>query len=53
MSRDRKQKLLLYAVLLVVLVAGASFQHFVSYAKVDRCLDAGGQYDFDQKTCVN
>jgi len=53
MSRDRKQKYLLYFVLLMVLVAGASFQHFYSNAKVDRCLDAGGEYDFNAKVCVN
>ena len=51
MSRDRKQKYLLYFVLMIVLIAGASFQHFVSNAKVDKCLDAGFEYDFEQKTC--
>ena len=53
MSRDRKQKYLLYAVLLIVLIAGASFQHYVSNAKVDRCLEAGFEYDFDEKRCLN
>ncbi|GGX68716.1 hypothetical protein GCM10011309_18210 [Litorimonas cladophorae] len=52
MTSARKQKLLLYLVLMIVLVAGASFQHFYSNAKVDRCLDAGGSYDFDAKVCV-
>jgi len=52
MSRDKKQKYLLYLVLMVVLIAGASFQHFVSNAKVDRCLDAGHVYDFENKTCL-
>lgn len=52
MSRDRKQKYLLYLVLMIVLIAGASFQHFYSNAKVDKCLDAGGAYDFDRKICV-
>jgi len=51
MSRDKKQKYLLYFVLLIVLIAGASFQHFVSNAKVDKCLDAGFEYDFEQKRC--
>ena len=51
MSRDRKQKYLLYLVLMIVLVAGASFQHFVSNAKVDKCLDAGYEYDFQNKIC--
>lgn len=53
MSRDRKQKYLLYLVLMIVLIAGASFQHFVSNGKVDRCLDAGHEYDFDQRICLN
>lgn len=52
MSRDKKQKYLLYLVLMIVLVAGASFQHFYSNAKVDKCLDAGHTYDFDQQICV-
>jgi len=51
MNRDKKQKYLLYVVLMIVLIAGASFQHFVSNAKVDKCLDAGFEYDFDRKTC--
>jgi len=51
MSRARKEKYLLYLVLIIVLVAGASFQHFVSNAKVDRCLDAGFEYDFQNKSC--
>lgn len=53
MSRDRKQKYLLYFVLTIVLIAGASFQHFVSNAKVDKCLDAGSEYDFQNKTCLS
>lgn len=52
MSRDKKQKYLLYFVLMIVLVAGASFQHFVSNAKVDTCLDAGHEYDFANKVCL-
>lgn len=51
MSRDKKQKYLLYLVLMIVLIAGASFQHFVSNAKVDKCLDAGFEYDFRNKKC--
>ena len=51
MSREKKQKYLLYLVLMIVLIAAASFQHFVSNAKVDRCLDAGGAYNYDQKVC--
>ena len=53
MSRDKKQKYLLYLVLMIVLIAGASFQHFVSNGKVDRCLDAGYEYDFGNKTCLD
>ena len=53
MTSARKQKLLLYFVLMIVLVAGASFQHFYSNAKVDNCLDVGGSYDFDAEVCVN
>lgn len=53
MSRDKKQRYLLYLVLMIVLIAGASFQHFVSNAKVDRCLDAGHEYDFQNKICLN
>ena len=53
MSRDRKQKYLLYLVLMIVLIAGSSFQHFYSNAKVDKCLDAGHEYDFQNKTCLN
>jgi hypothetical protein len=52
MSRAKKEKYLLYLVLMIVLIAGASFQHFVSNAKVDRCLDAGFEYDFQNKTCL-
>ena len=52
MSRDKKQKYLLYLVLMIVLIAGACFQHFVSNAKVDKCLDAGFEYDFQNKTCL-
>lgn len=52
MTSARKQKLLLYLVLTIVLIAGASFQHFYSNAKVDKCLDAGGSYDFDNAVCV-
>ena len=44
MSRAKKEKYLLYFVLLIVLIAAASFQHFVSNGKVDRCLDAETQY---------
>ena len=51
MSRAKKEKYLLYFVLMIVLIAGASFQHFVSNGKVDRCLDAGYEYDFEQKAC--
>ncbi|MEP3654488.1 MAG: hypothetical protein ABJO36_06285 [Litorimonas sp.] len=53
MSREKKQKYLLYLILLIVLFAGASFQHFVSNAKVDKCLDAGYEYDFQNKKCLN
>ena len=53
MSRAKKEKYLLYFVLMIVLIAGASFQHFVSNGKVDRCLDAGYEYDFEQKICLN
>ena len=53
MTRAKKERYLLYVVLMIVLVAGASFQHFVSNGKVDRCLDAGHEYDFDNKTCLN
>jgi len=53
MSREKKQKYLLYLVLMIVLIAGASFQHFVSNAKVDKCLDAGFEYDFQNKTCLS
>jgi len=53
MSRAKKQKYLLYFVLMVVLIAGACFQHFYSNAKVDRCLDAGHEYDFNAKTCLS
>ena len=52
MSRAKKEKYLLYFVLLIVLIAAASFQHFVSNGKVDRCLDAGHEYDFQNKTCL-
>jgi hypothetical protein len=53
MSREKKQRYLLYLVLLVVLLAGSIFQHYYSNAKVDRCLDAGFEYDFNQKRCLN
>ena len=53
MTRAKKEKYLLYFVLMIVLIAGASFQHFVSNAKVDNCLDAGHEYDFQNKTCLN
>ncbi len=52
MSRDRKQKNLLYLVLMIVLIAGSFFQHFYSNAKVDNCLDAGHEYDFNNQVCV-
>ncbi len=52
MSRAKKEKYLLYFVLTVVLIAAASFQHFISNAKVDRCLDAGFEYDFNEKRCL-
>ena len=53
MSREKKQKYFLYFLLMIVLFAGASFQHFVSNGKVDKCLDAGHEYDFNAKRCVN
>jgi len=53
MKRERKQKYLLYLVLMIVLLVAASFQHFISNGKVDRCLDAGYEYDFLNKTCLN
>ncbi len=52
MTSARKQKLLLYFVLMIVLIAGASFQHFYSNAKVDNCLDAGHEYDFERQICI-
>lgn len=52
MSRDKKQKYLLYAVLMVVIIVGSVFQHYYSNAKVDRCLDAGFEYDFNEKRCL-
>lgn len=52
MTRAKKEKYLLYLVLTVVLIAAASFQHFVSNAKVDKCLDAGHEYDFAEKRCL-
>ena len=52
MTRAKKEKYLLYLALTVVLIAAASFQHFVSNAKVDKCLDAGHEYDFAEKRCL-
>ena len=52
MTRAKKEKYLLYLVLMIVLIAGSSFQHFYSNAKVDKCLDAGNEYDFNNKVCV-
>ena len=53
MSREKKQRYLLYLVLLVVLLAGSIFQHYYSNAKVDRCQDAGFEYDFNAQKCLD
>jgi len=52
MSRERKQKLLLYVVLLAVIIAGAMFQHYFSAGKIDRCEVAGHVWDHDARVCL-
>lgn len=53
MSRDKKQKYLLYAVLLIVIIAASIFQQQFSIGKIDRCEVAGGVWDFDARVCLN
>ena len=50
MSRDKKQKYLLYLVLIVVLIAASFFMNS-RFVEIDTCLDQGGRYDYDQKVC--
>jgi hypothetical protein len=50
MSSERKQKLLLYAVLMVVLIAGSLFMNH-RFVQIDNCLDAGNAWDYDSNIC--
>lgn len=50
MSFERKQKLLLYAALMVVLIAGSVFMNH-RFVQIDSCLDAGEAWDYDQNIC--
>jgi len=53
MSRDKKQKYLLYTVLLVVIIAGSIFQQQFSIGKIDRCEVGGGVWDHDARVCLS
>ncbi|WP_427454050.1 hypothetical protein [Litorimonas sp. WD9-15] len=53
MTSDRKSKLALYAVLMVVIIAGAIFQQKFSIGKIDRCEVGGGTWDHDRRVCVS
>ena len=53
MSRDKKQKYLLYLVLMIVLIGRGVVSTFrLKRRKSTDCLDAGYEYDFDQKACL-
>lgn len=51
MTRERKQKMLLYLVLTLVIIAGAMFQHYFSAGNIDRCEMGGGVWDHDARVC--
>jgi len=47
-------KLMLWAVLILialVLISGLILPWLMKQAEIDRCLDAGGAYDYRQSTC--
>lgn len=50
MTAERKQKLLLYAVLLIVLIAAAAFMNR-RFVQIDNCLDRGESWDYGQNIC--
>jgi len=50
MSRDRKQKYLLYFVLMIVLIAASMFMNS-RFVEIDSCLDLGGAWDYDRNIC--
>ncbi len=50
MTPERKQKLLLYAVLLIVLIAAAAFMNR-RFVQIDNCLDRGDSWDYGQNIC--
>lgn len=52
MTTERKQKLLLYAVLLIVMFAAALFMN-KRFVQIDTCLDSGSAWDYDNNICAS
>ena len=50
MSRAKKEKYLLYLVLMIVLIAASFFMNS-RFVEIDSCLDSGGRYNHDEKVC--
>ena len=50
MSRDKKQKYLLYFVLMIVLIAASMFMNS-RFVEIDACLDRGDAWDHDKNIC--
>ncbi|RKQ71794.1 hypothetical protein DES40_1124 [Litorimonas taeanensis] len=50
MTTERKQKLLLYAVLLMIMFAAALFMNR-RFVQIDTCLDNGAAWDYDRNIC--
>lgn len=51
MTREKKQKYLLYVVLLVVLITASVFMNS-RFVQIDTCLDQGGSWDHDARVCM-
>jgi hypothetical protein len=52
-KREAKIMALLFlGLLLLALVAGLMLPALIQYIKVDQCLDSGGAYNYETKTCV-
>ena len=50
MSRAKKEKYLLYLVLMIVLIAASMFMNS-RFVEIDVCLDRGGAWDYDKNIC--
>jgi len=50
MTQERKQKLFLYAAILIVIIAASAFLNR-RYVQIDTCLDAGNAWDYANNIC--